>query len=95
MSNYIDHIQSEQITYSIRDKEALHGELVTTVDSSSTNNQIPTAKAVHDSIPDLTNKELTTNKVTTISSESTDEQYPSARCLYLLLGDLEDRLEDI
>lgn len=95
IEGYIDHIELNGTTYSIYDKEALHGNIVTTIDSSSSDNDIPTAKAVYDSIPVLTGKELISNKVTTISSESTDTEYPSARCLYLLLGDLEDRLEDI
>ena len=56
---------------------------VTSMSSSSTDEQYPSAKAVYD----ISNTfEKTSNKVTSISSSSTDEQYPSAKSVYGMLN---------
>ena len=68
---------------------------VTTIDSSSTHQQFPSAKAVYDVLTSaigaidvsidpasLEGKEDSSNKVTVIDSSSTDEQYPSAKAVY-------------
>ena len=52
---------------------------VTTIDSSNTNSQYPSAKAVYDFGSE---KESLSNKVNTISSSSDTDQYPSARAVY-------------
>lgn len=57
---------------------------VTTIDSSSTDSQYPSAKAVYDFVDDTA--ELQTRKVTTIGSSSTDSQYPSAKAVYDLVS---------
>lgn len=54
---------------------------ITSVTSSSTNGQIPTARAVYNAINNQ-GFEITTNKVTSITSSSTDTQYPSAKAVY-------------
>ena len=58
----------------------------TTINSSSTNTQYPSAKAVYNQ---LALKEDKSNKVTTINSSSTDDQYPSARAVYIQMGSAE------
>ncbi len=66
--------------------------LTTTIDSSSTNFQFPTAKAVYDltnSMTTTTNAALATkedksNKTATIDASSTAEQYPTALAVYNL-----------
>lgn len=66
---------------------------VTTIDSTSTDTQYPSAKAVYDNLTilssdidtvstTLTGKEDVSNKVTIIDSNSTDTQYPSAKLMY-------------
>jgi len=68
---------------------------VTTIDSSSTHTQYPSAKAVYDVLTSaigaidvsidpasLEGKEDSGNKVNVIDSSSTDEQYPSAKAVY-------------
>lgn len=52
---------------------------VTSISSSSTDTQYPSAKLLYDK---LNTKENTSNKVTSLSSSSTDTQYPSAKCVY-------------
>lgn len=54
---------------------------IATVNSSSTNEQIPTAKAVYTAINNQ-RLETTDNKVTSITSSSTNTQYPSAKAVY-------------
>jgi len=49
---------------------------VTSMSSSSTDKQYPSAKAVYDTF------EKTSNKVNSVSSSSTDTQYPSAKAVY-------------
>lgn len=66
--------------------------LTTTIDSSSTNFQLPTAKAVYDltnSMTTTTNaalgtKEDKSNKTATIDASSTADQYPTALAVYNL-----------
>ena len=60
----------------------------TSISSSSTDTQYPSAKAVHTG---LNSKENTSNKVTSISSSSTDTQYPSAKAVYTGLNGKEDK----
>jgi len=64
---------------SVDDVFEIKGNKVTSISSSSTNTQYPSAKCVYDS---LALKENVSNKVTSISSSSTDIQYPSAKCVY-------------
>ena len=52
---------------------------VTSLSSSSTNTEYPSAKVVYD---ELLNKENIINKVTSLSSLSTDTEYPSAKAVY-------------
>lgn len=59
--------------------------LTLTVNSSSTDNQYPSAKAVFNAIQGGgggADTEKIINKVTELSSQSTDIQYPSAKCVY-------------
>lgn len=56
---------------------------VTTIVSSSTNTQYPSAKAVYSQ---LVLKENVSNKVAAITSSSTDTQYPSAKAVYTLVS---------
>lgn len=58
---------------------------VTSLSSSSTNTQYPSAKVVYD---ELLNKENIINKVTSLSSSSTDTEYPSAKAVYDALADV-------
>lgn len=61
---------------------------VTSISSSSTDTQYPSAKCVYDAIQaGGSNVEYTTNKVTSVSSSSTDTQYPSAKAAYTLVMD--------
>ena len=60
---------------------------VTSISSSSTNVQYPSAKSVYDA---LSNKENVSNKVTSISSSSTNVQYPSAKSVYDALNGKEN-----
>jgi len=62
----------------------------TSISSSSTNTQYPSAKAVYDQ---LTTKENLSNKTTSISSSSTDTQYPSAKAVQTALDTKQDNLE--
>lgn len=52
------------------------------MDKNSTNEQYPTAKAVHVA---LTKKEDAENKTAEITEQSTDKQYPSAKAVYTKL----------
>ena len=52
---------------------------VTTIESTATDDQYPSAKAVYDT---LLTKEDVTNKVTTIDAASTNVQYPSAKAVH-------------
>ena len=55
---------------------------VTSMSSSSTDEQYPSAKAVYD----ISNTfEKTSNKVTSMSSSSTHDEYPSAKLVYAAL----------
>lgn len=60
---------------------------VTSVSSSSTDTQYPSAKAVYSG---LSAKENTSNKVTSMSNSSTDTQYPSAKAVYNSLDSKEN-----
>ncbi len=60
------------------DKENVYNK-VTSISSSSTHTQYPSAKLLYDK---LNTKENTSNKVTSLSSSSTNTQYPSAKCVY-------------
>lgn len=60
---------------------------VTSVSSSSTDTQYPSAKAVYSG---LSAKENTSNKVTSMSNSSTDTQYPSAKAVYNSLNSKEN-----
>ena len=65
---------------------------VTSVSSSSTDEQYPSAKAVYD----ISNTfEKTSNKVTCIDSLSTHEQYPSAKSVYAALKQFSLRGDNI
>ena len=59
---------------------------VTSISSSSTNDEYPSAKCVYDTKSELeatlSTKEDSSNKVTSISSSSTNDEYPSAKCVY-------------
>ena len=56
---------------------------VTAVDSSATDTQYPSAKAVYTLVSIVANNcEVKSNKVTAISSNSTDTQYPSAKAVF-------------
>ena len=56
---------------------------VTAVDSSATDTQYPSAKAVYTLVTTVANNcEVKANKVTAIGSGSTDTQYPSAKAVY-------------
>ena len=56
---------------------------VTAVNSSASDIQYPSAKAVYQIVSTVANNgEVKTNKVTTISSSSTNTQYPSAKAVY-------------
>lgn len=61
-------------------------DIVTSIDDTNTDNQIPSAKAVYD---ELEAKQSTANLVTSMSAASTDSQYPSAKLLYDTCGDIE------
>ena len=61
------------------DNKVSKSDIVTTINSSSTDDTIPSAKAVY---TELGKKENVSNKVTTINSSSTDTQYPSALAVY-------------
>ena len=65
-------------TWVLADSEDANNK-VTTISSSSTDVQYPSAKAVYD---ELVDKEDTSNKVTSLSSSSTDTEYPSAKAVY-------------
>ena len=73
-------------------------DLVTSVDSSSTDDEYPSAKLLYDTkqtlaglIQDVDEEsEKTTNKVTSISSSSTNTQYPSAKAVYDLFNSIVD-----
>ena len=56
---------------------------VTSISSSSTHAQYPSAKLMYNQ---LGTKENSSNKVTSVSSSSTDAQYPSAKLMYDLLA---------
>ena len=72
--------------------------LVTSVDSSSTDDQYPSAKLLYDTkqtlsglIQDVDEEtEKVANKVTSISSSSTNTQYPSAKAVYDLFNSIVD-----
>ena len=55
---------------------------VTSISSSSTDEQYPSAKAVYDTTNTF---EKTSNKVTDIDSLSTHDEYPSAKAVYAVL----------
>lgn len=94
--NSIDSIESDGIVYDIEDRDALRETVkVTSIDSTTTNNQIPTAKAVYEALPTASLFEDASNKVTSVDEDSTDEQYASAKCTYTLIELLEERLENI
>lgn len=96
VQNIIDSVESDGLVYDIEDKNALRETVkVTSIDSTSTNNQIPTAKAVYEALPPAPLFEDISNKVTSVDEDSTDEQYASAKCTYTLIDLLEQRLEDI
>ena len=65
---------------------------VTSLSSSSTDTQYPSAKCVSDALglmqSQLNVTETIYNKVTSLSASSTDTQYPSAKCVYDLIGDV-------
>ena len=73
-------------------------DLVTSVDSSSTDDEYPSAKLLYDTeqilrglIQDVDEEaEKTANKVTSISSSSTNTQYPSAKAVYDLFNSIVD-----
>ena len=73
-------------TWVLADSEDANNK-VTTISSSSTDIQYPSAKAVYD---ELVDKEDTSNKVTSLSSSSTDTEYPSAKAVYDELAAKED-----
>ena len=56
---------------------------VTAVNSSASDTQYPSAKAVYQAVSTVANNgEVKANKVTAIGSGSTDTQYPSAKAVY-------------
>lgn len=92
----IESIKINNVEYDIKDNNALHqSSLVTEISSESTDEQIPSAKAVYEAMPQSSSFEDVSNKVTTVDEDSTDEQYASAKCVYNLVGKLEERLEEV
>lgn len=98
-NNVIKEIVTEQI-----------GTKTNYISNSSTDSQVPSAKAVYEYVnPQInkignletsvtniqTNKQDKSNLVTSISSSSTDTQYPSAKCVYDLVGNLEDKINNL
>jgi hypothetical protein len=69
---------------------------VTSLLSTSTDNQYPSAKCMYDIIyiKDATYEKLA-NKVTTISFSSTDNQYPTAKCMYDLINSNDSHYEKL
>lgn len=67
-------------------------DIVTTIDSESTDTEVPSAKCVYTNV---TGKENASNKVTSLTSSSTDTQYPSAKCVYDIVGDVEALINTI
>ena len=60
---------------------------VTAVDSSATDTQYPSARAVYQIVSIVANNgEVKANKVTTVASSSTDTQYPSAKAVYTIVN---------
>ncbi len=86
-----------QLSGRVDDKQDV-SDLVTSVDSSSTDDQYPSAKLLYDTeqtvlglIQDVDeDSEKTANKVTSISSSSTNTQYPSAKAVYDLFNSIVD-----
>jgi hypothetical protein len=86
----------EKLSIAYRDLEGGGGgssvDIVTSIDSESTDTQIPSAKCVYTNV---SGKENASNKVTSIDSTSTDSQYPSAKCVYDIVGDIETLINAI
>ena len=79
----------QKMSVAYRDFEGGGGssvDIVTTIDSESTDEEVPSAKCVYTNV---TGKENASNKVTSLTSSSTDTQYPSAKCVYDIVGDVE------
>ena len=78
---------------------------VTSLSSSSTDTQYPSAKCVYDAVStkadgiyllnELQKLQYESDKVTSLSSQSTDRQYPSAKCVYDLIGNIESLLSEV
>jgi hypothetical protein len=85
----------EKMSVAYRDLEGGGGssvDIVTEIDSESTDTEVPSAKCVYTNV---TGKENASNKVTAIDSSSTDAQYPSAKCVYDIIGDVETLINAI
>ena len=77
----------------LRTKESTANK-VTAVDSSATDTQYPSARAVYQIVSTVANNgEVKTNKVTTVASSSTDTQYPSAKAVYTELSGKADKTD--
>lgn len=61
-------------------------DIVTSVDDTSTDAEIPSAKCLYDQ---LDTKQDASGLVTSVSAASTDTQYPSAKLFYDTCGDIE------
>ena len=80
---------------------------VTSLSSSSTDTQYPSAKCVYDTLLGNVNYTLgeflkvqyLSDKVTSLSSQSTNNQYPSAKCVYdhinTIVGNIESLLSEV
>lgn len=85
----------KKMSVAYRDLEGGGGstvDIVTTIDSESTDEEVPSAKCVYTNV---TGKENASNKVTSLTSSSTDTQYPSAKCVYDIIGDVETLINAI
>ena len=86
----VEVVETKGSTTSIPIQQYQAKNLVTSISSSSTDTQYPSAKCVYDALAAdeliisglATDMEVKSNKVTSISSSSTDTQYPSAKCVY-------------
>ena len=87
-NNYYDKTATNTLLDAKEDKT----NKVTTLSSSSTDTQYPSAKVVY---TEVNKKEDKTNKVTSLSSSSTDTQYPSAKVVYTEVNKKEDKTNKV
>lgn len=86
----VDSVETDGVTYPLKDRNSFTSDdVATTIDSSSTDEQIPSALAVLN-IGTTSGYELKSNKLTVLTSSATDDNYMSAKWLYDLLGWLQE-----